>query len=50
MIENDLCGLLCNFGLKVGIVGVMKFEECIWEFVDDMFDIWEIMELLLVVW
>lgn len=26
-IENDICGLLRNFGLKVGAVGTAKFEE-----------------------
>ncbi len=46
-IENDLRGLLRNFGLKVGIVGAVKFEERIRELVDDMPDIREIMEPLL---
>jgi len=26
-VENDIRGLLRNFGLKVGVVGVIKFEE-----------------------
>ena len=34
-IENDLRGTLCNFGLKVGIVGSSKFEVRIKELVDD---------------
>lgn len=46
-IENDMRGLLRNFGLKVGIVGAVKFEERIRELVDDMPDIREIMEPLL---
>lgn len=46
-IENDIRGLLRNFGLKVGIVGAVKFEERIRELVDDISDIGEIMEPLL---
>lgn len=46
-IENDIRGLLRNFGLKVGIVGAVKFEERIRELVDEMSDIGEIMEPLL---
>jgi transposase len=34
-IENDLRGSLRNFGLKVGVVGAVKFEDCIREFVAD---------------
>jgi transposase len=26
-IENDIRGLLRNFGLKVGVVGLIKFED-----------------------
>lgn len=46
-IENDIRGLLRNFGLKVGNVGVAKFEERIREMVNDMADLQEIMEPLL---
>lgn len=41
-IENDIRGLLRNFGLKVGIVSRLKFEERIRELVDDMPDLGEI--------
>ena len=34
-IENDLRGSLRNFGLKVGVVGAVKFEDCIRELVAD---------------
>ena len=33
-IENDIRGLLRNFGLKVGVVGVGKFDERIRELVE----------------
>ena len=46
-IENDIRGLLRNFGLKVGNVGAVKFEERIHELVDGMADLREIMEPLL---
>lgn len=46
-IENDMRGLLRNFGLKVGIVGAVKFEERIRELAEGMPDIREIMEPLL---
>lgn len=46
-IENDIRGLLRNFGLKVGIVGTVKFEQRIWELVEDMLDLSELMEVLL---
>ncbi|ESZ55492.1 transposase [Mesorhizobium sp. L103C119B0] len=45
-IENDIRGLLRNFGLKVGNVGAVKFEERIRELVDSMADL-QIMEPLL---
>ncbi|MER8976681.1 IS110 family transposase [Mesorhizobium sp. M0800] len=48
-IENDIRGLLRNFGLKVGNVGAVKFEERICELVDGMADLQEIMEPLLTV-
>jgi transposase len=46
-IENDIRGLLRNFGLKVGVVGVVKFEQRIRDLVEDMPDISELMEVLL---
>jgi transposase len=46
-IENDIRGLLRNFGLKVGIVGAIKFEQRIRELVDGMPDLAEIVEVLL---
>lgn len=45
--ENDIRALLRNFGLKVGNVGVVKFEERIRELVDDMADLQEVMDPLL---
>ena len=46
-IENDIRGLLRNFGLKVGLVGVGKFDERIRELVEGMPELIEIMEPLL---
>jgi transposase len=46
-IENDIRGLLRNFGLKVGIVGTVKFEQRIQELVEGMPDLGELMEVLL---
>lgn len=46
-IENDIRGLLRNFGLKVGAVGVIKFEERVRELVMGMPDLAEIMASLL---
>jgi transposase len=46
-IENDIRGLLRNFGLKVGAVGVIKFEERVRELVVGMPDLAEIMASLL---
>ena len=46
-IENDIRGLLLNFGLKVGVVGAVKFEERIHELIRDMPDLAEILERLL---
>lgn len=46
-IENDIRGLLRNFGLKVGVVGSVKFEDRIGELVDGMPDLAEIMAVLL---
>jgi len=46
-IENDIRGLLRNFGLKVGVVGVGKFDERIRELVEGMPELIEIMEPML---
>jgi transposase len=46
-IENDIRGLLRNFGLKVGVVGVGKFDERIRELIEGMAELVEIMEPLL---
>lgn len=46
-IENDIRGLLRNFGLKVGLVGVGKFDERIRELVEGMPELIEIMGPLL---
>src|SRR4051794_8238149 len=48
-IENDLRGTLRNFGLKVGMVGTVKFEARIRELVADHPDLAAIVEPLLVV-
>lgn len=47
-IENDIRGLLRNFGLKVGIVGTGGFDDRIRELVEGMPDLGEIMKPLLV--
>src|SRR5216684_8805533 len=47
-IENDLRGTLRNFGLKVGMVGTVKFEARIRELVADHPDLAAITEPLLV--
>lgn len=46
-IENDIRGLLRNFGLKVGIVGVVKFDKRIQELIEHVPELAEIMEPLL---
>ncbi len=46
-IENDIRGLLRNFGLKVGVVGAAKFEQRIQELVEGLPDLSELMEVLL---
>ena len=48
-IENDLRGTLRNFGLKVGIVGKLKFEARIRELVENLPDLAVLVEPLLVV-
>jgi transposase len=46
-IENDIRGLLRNFGLKVGVAGVVKFEQRIRELAGGMPDLSELIEVLL---
>ena len=48
-IENDLRGTLRNFGLKVGIVGAVKFEARIRELVENLPDLAALVEPLLIV-
>ena len=46
-IENEIRGLLRNFGLKVGMVGAVKFEARIRELVKDQVELADIIEPLL---
>src|SRR5476651_2829306 len=48
-IENDLRGTLRNFGLKVGMVGTVRFEARIRELVGDLPDLAALIEPLLIV-
>jgi len=48
-IDNDLRGTLRNFGLKVGVVGALKFEMRIRELVESLPDLAELVEPLLIV-
>jgi len=48
-IDNDLRGTLRNFGLKVGVVGRMKFEARIKELVENVPDLAVLVEPLLIV-
>jgi transposase len=48
-IENDLRGTLRNFGLKVGVVGKLKFEGRIQELVANFPDLAVLVEPLLIV-
>ena len=48
-IDNDLRGTLRNFGLKVGMVGTVRFEARIRELVDDLPDLVALIEPLLIV-
>jgi len=48
-IDNDLRGTLRNFGLKVGVVGTVKFEARIKELVVNLPDLAVLVEPLLVV-
>jgi transposase len=47
-IENDLRATLRNFGLKVGVVGRVKFEARIKELVENHFDLVVLVEPLLI--
>jgi transposase len=46
-IENDVRGLLRNFGLKVGVICIGKFEDRIRELVEGMHELVEMIEPLL---
>ena len=46
-IDNDLRGTLRNFGLKVGVVGTVKFEARIKELVENLPDLAVLVEPLL---
>jgi transposase len=48
-IDNDLRGTLRKFGLKVGVVGAVKFEARIKGLVENLPDLAELVEPLLVV-
>ncbi len=48
-IENDLRGTLRNFGLKVGMVGTVRFEARIQELVENFPDLAALVEPLLIV-
>ena len=48
-VENDLRATLRNFGLKVGMVGTVKFEARIRELVENLSDLAVLVEPLLVV-
>src|SRR3974390_625402 len=48
-IENDLRGTLRNFGLKVGMVGKVKFEARIHELVENLPDLAVLVEPMLTV-
>src|SRR5579864_1622350 len=48
-VDNDLRGTLRNFGLKVGMVGTVKFEGRIKELVENLPDLAVLVEPLLVV-
>jgi transposase len=46
-IENDIRGLLRNFGLKVGVIGKVRFEDRIRELVAGLPELAELMDCLL---
>jgi transposase len=47
-IDNDLRGTLRNFGLKVGMVGAVKFEARVKELITNLPDLAELVEPLLI--
>jgi transposase len=48
-LDNDLRGTLRNFGLKVKVVGTVKFEARVRELVENLPDVAELVEPLLIV-
>jgi transposase len=48
-VDNDLRGTLRNFGLKVGVVGTVRFEARVGELVENFPDLAELVDPLLVV-
>jgi transposase len=48
-IENDLRGTLRNFGLKVGMVGTVRFETRVQELIETIPDLVVLVEPMLVV-
>src|SRR6202007_1105216 len=48
-LDNDLRGTLRNFGLKVGVVGTVKFEARVRALVENLPDVVELVEPLLIV-
>src|SRR6202163_911314 len=48
-IDNDLRATLRNFGLKLGVVGTVKFEARIKELVENLPDLHELVDPLLIV-
>ena len=48
-IDNDLRGTLRNFGLKLGMVGTVRFEARIRELVENLPDLAALIEPLLIV-
>src|SRR5574338_322628 len=48
-VENDLRGTLRNFGLKVGVVGAVRFEARIKELIADIPDLAGMVEPLIIV-
>src|SRR5438477_13077998 len=48
-IENDLRATLRNFGLKVGMIGTIKFETRIRELVENLPDLAVLVEPMLIV-
>jgi transposase len=49
LAENDLRATLRNFGLKVGMIGTVKFERRIRELVENLPDLAVLVEPLLIV-